>query len=310
MSYTSKYTGNEIDELLDKVKSNNNIVIKRLNDSVAVLATGENCILNDDITNYDCLIVVSGLSTSNDDSLFIFTKDIDLNNSEVYQISRDGGTSTAYGALLQFKFTNAHTITGHYSWMGSSMTNKNWGISKVYGLKINTTTSSNDSAPIGNIISFMGTKAPNGYLVCDGAELEISKYAKLAAHFEEQFGTKNHFGGNGTTTFAVPDLRNEFLRGYHNGKDEQLSREVGIHQDATAIPRFGFNIDAKNMWFDSLVYDDGSDSAYTTNFDKYIKTTSTSSRSSSTFSTTWVGSGNSKTTVRPTNVAVLYCIKY
>ena len=73
--------------------------------------------------------------------------------------------------------------------------------------------------PVGNIISFMGTIAPSGYLICDGAEVNIADYPNLANHFETQFGSKNYFGGNGTTTFAVPDLRNEFLRGH--GEDRK-----------------------------------------------------------------------------------------
>ena len=62
--------------------------------------------------------------------------------------------------------------------------------------------------PVGTIISFMGTIAPEGFLTCDGAVLNITDYPKLASHFETQFGSKNHFGGDGETTFAVPDLRN------------------------------------------------------------------------------------------------------
>lgn len=65
-----------------------------------------------------------------------------------------------------------------------------------------------DGNPIGTIISFMGTTAPKDYLVCDGAEYNVSDYPKLAALFAEQFGEANHFGGDGAATFAVPDLRN------------------------------------------------------------------------------------------------------
>ncbi len=70
-----------------------------------------------------------------------------------------------------------------------------------------------DGNPLGTVISFMGTSAPTGYLVCDGAEYEISAYPALANFFEQQFGTKNHFGGNGTDTFAVPDFRDRFVLG-------------------------------------------------------------------------------------------------
>ena len=68
-------------------------------------------------------------------------------------------------------------------------------------------------APIGTIIAFMGTTAPQDYLACDGTVYNIADYPRLAQFFTDQFGSANKFGGNGTTTFAVPDLKGEFLRG-------------------------------------------------------------------------------------------------
>lgn len=93
------------------------------------------------------------------------------------------------------------------------------------------------SAPIGTVIAFMGTTAPTNYVACDGTIYNISDYPKLANFFEQQFGTKNNFGGDGTTTFAVPNLNGEFLRGTGtNGHTNQGSgANVGVHQDATGI---------------------------------------------------------------------------
>lgn len=87
--------------------------------------------------------------------------------------------------------------------------------------------------PPGAIIPFIGLHAPLGYLACDGAEYEAAAYPALAEYFREQFGAVNHFGGDGTNTFAVPDMRNLFLRGYHGAAEEQLSGEVGARQEAT-----------------------------------------------------------------------------
>lgn len=64
-----------------------------------------------------------------------------------------------------------------------------------------------DGNPIGSIISYLGSTAPEGYLVCDGKEYQIADHSQLAAFFEKEFGSKNHFGGDGTSTFAVPDFR-------------------------------------------------------------------------------------------------------
>ncbi len=65
--------------------------------------------------------------------------------------------------------------------------------------------------PLGTIISYMGTTPPDNYLACDGSVYNITDYQELADHINTQFGSYDFFGGNGTTTFAVPDLRGEFL---------------------------------------------------------------------------------------------------
>ena len=81
-----------------------------------------------------------------------------------------------------------------------------------------------DRTPIGTVVSVTtaktgevsGITTPTGefpssdYLVCDGAVKNIADYPKLADWFNEHYGSKNYFGGNGTTTFAVPDFTSDF----------------------------------------------------------------------------------------------------
>ena len=68
------------------------------------------------------------------------------------------------------------------------------------------TTLSQQSLPIGAIVPYMGTTAPSGYLACDGGVYNISLYPLLAGFIEAQFGSINYFGGDGTSTFAVPNI--------------------------------------------------------------------------------------------------------
>jgi microcystin-dependent protein len=56
------------------------------------------------------------------------------------------------------------------------------------------------SAYLGEIQIFAG-KIPTGWVLCDGRQLPMSSYDKLFG----LLGTT--YGGNGTTTFALPDLR-------------------------------------------------------------------------------------------------------
>ena len=160
-----------------------------------------------------------------------------------------------------------------------------------------------EDTPIGHIISFMGTKAPDHYLICDGSEYNIADYQKLADFINDQFGSYNYFGGNGTTTFAVPDLRNEFIRGYHGDSTDTLSGDIGKHQDGSEVPYIfstsSGNINVPNEKTISF-----------SNVDKTINSDSTT-RAYVNFTSTYDNEDTPEsTTLRPTNVAVLFCIKY
>ena len=171
----------------------------------------------------------------------------------------------------------------------------------------------NGITPVGTVIAFMGTKAPKGYLICDGTEYNITDYPKLANHFVEQFENIAYFGGDGTTTFAVPDLKNEFLRGYGD-----RTNEIGKHQDATNLPNIytanngkgllvplynassGITSQANNVDSQKNETDYGTDSS------KY----QISQFNGSLITDSNYGSVMQSYTARPTNIAVLYCIKY
>ncbi len=60
---------------------------------------------------------------------------------------------------------------------------------------------------IGQIALFAGNFIPRGFLVCDGATYKIKDHYSLFA----LLGTK--FGGDGSTTFCVPDLGEGVLMG-------------------------------------------------------------------------------------------------
>ena len=91
------------------------------------------------------------------------------------------------------------------------------------------------TVPTGAVLSFLALAPPRGYLACDGAVHNVAEDPRLAAYIQAQFGAKNYFGGDGEATFAVPDLRNLFLRGYHGEAEEQLSGEIGQRQEGTVV---------------------------------------------------------------------------
>lgn len=164
-----------------------------------------------------------------------------------------------------------------------------------------------DGNPIGSIISYMGVTAPKDYLICDGAVYNIADYPQLAEFFEEQVGAKNYFGGDGAATFAVPDMRNLFLRGYHGEAEEQLSGEVGVKQEGTSHSGNYSGIqDGTNTMVIVGTGITGRGANSVKNFDSMIPTTHAGVLAASTnVDTTKSFSYIS----RPVNMAVLYCIK-
>lgn len=175
-----------------------------------------------------------------------------------------------------------------------------------------------EDTPVGHIMSFMGTKPPKHYLICDGSILNKAEYPYLADLFEDQFGMANYFGGDGTTTIQLPDLRNQFLRGYHGNAEEQLSDEIGMHQNATKIPNIFLFRNESYSTLTANYNDIGTDSQKIENSDKSFQ--STSIRNFKDFITspltTYPLSSVDQSfhpyayNVRSMNVAVLYCIKY
>ena len=156
--------------------------------------------------------------------------------------------------------------------------------------------------PIGTIIAVMGNSAPTNYLACKGQIVNIADYPELANYFKAQFGSYNYFGGDGTTTFGIPDLRGEFLRGTgsngHTGQGGGSS--VGTHQNSTQIPVYALDSSILGI-FDNGTYN------YPKNPDAVIDRTN-SRKNFSSSGTTSVSSIESTVTVRPTNTSVLYCI--
>jgi hypothetical protein len=79
--------------------------------------------------------------------------------------------------------------------------------------------------PVGTIISWAGISAnpPKGWLICNGESISRATYADLFEVVSENWGA-----GDGKTTFNLPDLRGEFLRGWdgNSGNDPDANTRV------------------------------------------------------------------------------------
>lgn len=148
---------------------------------------------------------------------------------------------------------------------------------------VTTALSGISAIPSGAVMTFAMSTAPSGWLKCNGAEVSRTTYAALFAAIGTTFGA-----GDGSTTFALPDMRGEFARGWDDGRGVDSGRALGTSQ-ADLLKSHSHSVSSTaaegGSGAGSLVQD--YNAGYTN------RTTSST--------------GGTET--RPRNVALLYCIK-
>lgn len=142
--------------------------------------------------------------------------------------------------------------------------------------------------PSGVVLSFATPTVPTGWLKCNGQAVSRTEFQDLFNAIGTTYGA-----GNGTTTFNVPNLQGEFIRGLDETRGVDSGRSLGSAQDGQ-MPAHSHNVStnagtnggANIAQTDRGVYDYGQP------------------RPTSTVGGTSNGSEN-----RPRNVALLFCIK-
>ena len=94
--------------------------------------------------------------------------------------------------------------------------------------------------PSGAVMYFAGQTAPSGWLKANGAAVSRTAYAALFAAIGTTYGA-----GDGSTTFNLPDLRGEFMRGWDDGRGIDSGRVLGSAQ-GDAIRNITGSIDSGN----------------------------------------------------------------
>lgn len=81
------------------------------------------------------------------------------------------------------------------------------------------------ASPAGQVAYFAFSSAPSGWLKANGAAVSRATYSALFAAIGTTYG-----GGDGSTTFNLPDLRGEFIRGWCDGRPVDVGRAFGSAQ--------------------------------------------------------------------------------
>lgn len=153
------------------------------------------------------------------------------------------------------------------------------------------------TVPPGLVASFAASSAPTGWLKANGAAVSRTTYAALFSAIGTTFGA-----GNGSTTFNVPDLRGEFIRGWDDGRGADGGRSFGSFQ-ADAFQGHFHNIIGRTNYNSGGSYGPTGSGANNPTVD--LTNSATTIETDSTYGTARVASET-----RPRNVALLHCIKY
>jgi microcystin-dependent protein len=148
------------------------------------------------------------------------------------RVDPQGITQTAADARYLLPATAASTylplaggaLTGNLTLVGSP-TSTNMAANRGYVDAQIAAIPTVEAIPSGTIIWTARNTAPTGYLAADGAAVSRTTYATLFSAIGTVYG-----GGNGSTTFNVPDLRGEFIRGWDNGRGVDSGRTLGTAQ--------------------------------------------------------------------------------
>ena len=143
------------------------------------------------------------------------------------------------------------------------------------------------AVPVGSLIVHAGQTPPEGYFECNGEAKSRTDYAALFAAIGTHYGA-----GDGSTTFNLPDLRGEFVRGWDHGRGVDAGRVFGGWQDS------------QNLEHKHSIIDSNSSGSVTSSW-HYGERGGVSDGQPGT--ETLASGGNES---RPRNLAMIYCIRF
>jgi len=148
----------------------------------------------------------------------------------------------------------------------------------------------------GAVMTFAMSAAPTGWLKANGAAVSRTTYAALFAAIGTTFGA-----GDGSTTFNLPDLRGEFIRGWDDSRGIDSGRAFGSAQ-----------ADAFQGHYHSMTANDygGGNNGPSNNIGRNSQNLSGYQQVTSPTSDGTNGTPRTASETRPRNVALLACIKF
>jgi len=153
----------------------------------------------------------------------------------------------------------------------------------------------------GTIIIKANTDVPSGFLECNGAALSRTTYKELYDIIGTTYGA-----GDGSSTFNLPDLRGEFIRGWDNGRGVDTGRNIGTSQSDTIRNITGTFTDIR-VRLNGITTTSG---AFTSTNGVYSADSSNGSAITKNYNFDASNVVPTSNENRPRNISMMYCIKY
>jgi microcystin-dependent protein len=213
-----------------------------------------------------------------------------VNQAGSLLVSRSaGGVSQTYTVFGASEYANRIYTRGNYLGVWSGWRDISGGTDTLN--------------PVGSIIMLASSSVPDGYLICNGASISRTTYASLFAKIGIIYGA-----GNSSTTYNLPDLRGEFIRGWDDGRGVDTGRLIGSHQ-----------MDGIKEHYHNLKFNTRASASETDGTGAIASSSVALGRNivdGDTFHRTLIGAPpyqellGAVADTRPRNVAMMYCIKY
>ena len=209
------------------------------------------------------------------------TTDPSLDTTNYKQVNGTGDVSTSGNQTI----AGTKTFSGDIS--ATTITGKHIG----------------DGAEQAGMVGFFARNtAPTGWLQANGAAVNRTTYATLFAAIGTTFGV-----GDGSTTFNLPDLRGEFIRGWDDGRGIDSGRAFGSlqqHQLAYHMHRIPWGEGNAGQW--GQTNSAGKKGSGSTDNDDFWYNTNDGGDYDGVVN----AAGLLGNETRPRNLAMLGCIKY
>ena len=163
----------------------------------------------------------------------------------------DSVADFAANQYLQIGANNVNTYL-HNKRSGKYLSMRNDGELRYDGKRLLDASDLLGMVPSGAVLYFAGRTAPAGWLKANGAAVSRTAYAALFAAIGTTYGA-----GDGRSTFNLPDLRGEFIRGWDDGRGVDAGRVFGSAQaHALQSHQHGLAVAADaagdDLWFEQV----------------------------------------------------------